>query len=60
MLFEIASKNKVSSTVKISLPSLKINVYLYGETGVGKTKLAKEMGKACKKRYIQALIKYGM
>ncbi len=49
--FEIASKNKFQQYWKISLkPSLKINAYLYGETGVGKNKTSERNSKKrCKK-----------
>ncbi len=50
--FEIAAKNKFSSTAKISLKlSSKINVYLHGETGVGKNK-TKEIAKAVREKSV--------
>ncbi len=65
-LFENAlnsiKRTSFSSTVKISLkPSLKITIYLPDEeTGVGKTKLAKEIAKAVARKIYTSMIKYGM
>jgi hypothetical protein len=50
--FEIAAKNKFQQYCEdlAETKFKKINVYLHGETGVGKTKLAKEIAKAVREK----------
>ncbi len=60
--FEIAEANKLQQYCEdlAETKFKKINVYLHGETGVGKTKLAKEIAKRYEKKCIKTLKKMNM